>query len=188
MGAVALRACRPERDTAQAMSQENVESLRRSVDAFNRGDRAAWLATADPGGEMVPAKDWPENRPVHGPKAIWDYYVGVTQAWEVGSFELPEIIEAGADKVVFNARRHARGRDRRQEPPDRSERVRGVFAAAGWRCFIVGTRLAVRAAVLDRAASRWAAPLAATALAVALATPAHAQPPGGLSAPALPPR
>ena len=92
------------------MSQENVESLRRSVDALNRGDRTAWLATADPDGEMVPAKDWPENAPVHGPKAIWDYYVGVTQAWEVGSFELPEIIEAGADKVVFNARRHARGR------------------------------------------------------------------------------
>jgi ketosteroid isomerase-like protein len=92
------------------MSGENLDSLRRSIDAFNRGDRTAWLATWDPDGTMVPARDWPEKAPVHGPEAIWDYYVGVTQAWEVGSFELGEVIEAGADRLVINARRHARGR------------------------------------------------------------------------------
>ncbi len=30
------------------MSRENVESLRQGLDAFNRGDRAAWLAVCDP--------------------------------------------------------------------------------------------------------------------------------------------
>jgi ketosteroid isomerase-like protein len=29
------------------MSQENIEIVRREVDAFNRGDRAAWLALLD---------------------------------------------------------------------------------------------------------------------------------------------
>ena len=59
---------------------------------------------------MLPAREWPEHEPIHGRDAIWDYYVAVTEAWEVGSFELGEIIEAGADKLVFNSRRHARGR------------------------------------------------------------------------------
>jgi ketosteroid isomerase-like protein len=92
------------------MSQENVESLRGNNDAFNRGDRAAWLSGLDPDAKMVPARDWPEKAPVHGREAIWDYYVEVTQAWEVGAFELGEIIEAGTDKLIVNVRRHARGR------------------------------------------------------------------------------
>jgi ketosteroid isomerase-like protein len=54
------------------MSQENVESTRRSVAAFNR--------------------------------------VEVTRAWADGSFELAEVIDVGADKVVLNSRREARGR------------------------------------------------------------------------------
>jgi hypothetical protein len=37
------------------MSEENVEVMRRSLDAFNRGDKTAWLAMFDPGTEMVPA-------------------------------------------------------------------------------------------------------------------------------------
>jgi ketosteroid isomerase-like protein len=59
---------------------------------------------------MVPAKDWPKSAPIHGPEAIWDYYVDVTQAWEVESFQLGEVIEAGADKLVANSQRHTRGR------------------------------------------------------------------------------
>ena len=92
------------------MSQENVESLHRGNDAFNRGDRTAWFSTIDPEAEMVPARDWPEKAPVRGREAIWNYYVEVTQAWEVGAFELGEAIEAGTDKLVVNAYRHARGR------------------------------------------------------------------------------
>jgi ketosteroid isomerase-like protein len=92
------------------VSEENVESTRRSVAAFNRGDKAAWLLECDPAVEMVPAREWPENAPIRGAEAIWDFYMEVTGAWADGSFELAEVIDVRADKVVLNSRREARGR------------------------------------------------------------------------------
>ena len=92
------------------MSQENVEITRQTLDAFNRGDKGAWLAMFDHDAEMVPAPEWPENAPIHGAEAIWDFYVEVTGAWEEGWAEVGEVIDAGADTVVANNRRDARGR------------------------------------------------------------------------------
>ena len=42
------------------MSQENLKLFREALDAFNRRDRAAWLALYDPRFENVPPRDWPE--------------------------------------------------------------------------------------------------------------------------------
>jgi ketosteroid isomerase-like protein len=92
------------------MSQENVETMRRGVDAFDRRDKAAWLATFAPDAVMVPAREWPENAPIRGAGAIWDFYVEVNAAWEEDPYELGEIIEARDDTVVANARREARGK------------------------------------------------------------------------------
>lgn len=92
------------------MSQKNVEVMRQSLDAFNRGDKTAWLAMFDPDAEMVPARDWPESAPIRGAEAIWDFYMEVTGAWNEGSFEFGEVIDSRADKIVANNRREARGR------------------------------------------------------------------------------
>jgi ketosteroid isomerase-like protein len=92
------------------MSQENVELVRRANDAFNQGDRVAFRECFDPDAVLVPLREWPENAPARGPEAIWDAYEGFTQAWEVGPFELGEILEVGPNKVIANARRQARGR------------------------------------------------------------------------------
>jgi ketosteroid isomerase-like protein len=92
------------------MSEETAEAMRQWNDAFNRGDKAAWLASMDPEAEMAPAREWPESAPVRGAEAIWDFYVQATNAWEEGSYELVEIIEAGSDRYVVNARREGRGR------------------------------------------------------------------------------
>ena len=92
------------------MSQENAESFRQALDAFNRRDKPAWLATFHPEAEMVPAKEWPENTPIRGAEAIWDFYAEVTAAWEDGSFELGEIIDFGVGKIVANSRRETRGK------------------------------------------------------------------------------
>jgi ketosteroid isomerase-like protein len=92
------------------MSRENVETMRRGVDAFDRRDKAAWLATFAPDAVMVPAREWPENAPIRGAEAIWDFYVEVNAAWEEDPYELGEIIEARDDTVVANARREARGK------------------------------------------------------------------------------
>ncbi len=92
------------------MSQENVESMRQVVDAFNRRDKAAWLATVDPGAEMFPASEWPENAPIRGAEAIWDFQVETTGAWEEVSFEFGEIIESGTDTVVAKLWAETRGK------------------------------------------------------------------------------
>ena len=92
------------------MSPENVETARRVFDNFNRRDKAAWLTDTDPETEVIPPKEWPENAPIRGAKACWNFYVENTKAFEEGYFELPELIDAGDDKVVANHRREMRGK------------------------------------------------------------------------------
>jgi|SRR5215217_4174437 len=92
------------------MSQENVETLRRGLDAFNRRDKADWVAAFDPDAENIPPREWPESAPVRGAQAIWDFYVEAVGAWEEGPFEWGELIEVGTDKIVANQRREMRGK------------------------------------------------------------------------------
>jgi len=90
------------------MSQENVETMRRALDAFNRGDKTAWLAEHDPDLVMIPAREWPENAPIRGADAVWDFYLAATDTWDEGSTQIAEVIDSG-DTLVINNRRDARG-------------------------------------------------------------------------------
>ena len=92
------------------MSQANVETLRQALDAFNRGDKVAWLAVVDPEAENFPPREWPENAPIRSPEAIWDFYVEAVNAWEEGEFEWGEFIDVGEETVVANQLRHMRGK------------------------------------------------------------------------------
>jgi len=92
------------------MSQENVETLRQALEAFNRRDKAAWIAVVDPEAENFPPMAWPENAPIRGPEAIWNFYVEAVNAWEEGEFEWGEFIDAGKEVVVANQLRHMRGK------------------------------------------------------------------------------
>jgi ketosteroid isomerase-like protein len=92
------------------MPQENVESFRRSLDAFNRRDKPAWPGMMQPEAELVPANEWAENTPIGGTKAIWDFYVEVAAAWEDGSFELAEIVDSGIGKIAAKNRLETRGK------------------------------------------------------------------------------
>ena len=97
------------RDTARAMSQENVETMRRGFDAFARGDKAAWFETCDPEIEVAPVGDWPETDPIRGREAAWNFFVATDEPWEPGPYELVEVIE-GDDKVLARQRRDLRGK------------------------------------------------------------------------------
>ena len=92
------------------MSQESVETLRRALDAFNRRDRAVWLAVCDLEVENVPPRDWPESDPIRGSEAVWDFYVEGNQPSEDSPFENVEFIDAGNDKLVVDMRREVRGK------------------------------------------------------------------------------
>jgi ketosteroid isomerase-like protein len=92
------------------MSRENLEVTRKAIEAINRRDRDAWLALQDPEVELVPASDWPEGGTIRGRDAVWDFVVAVDETWEPSPFELSELTDAGADKVVSRLRRKARGK------------------------------------------------------------------------------
>src|SRR5438270_8537014 len=92
------------------MSQENVQTLHRGMDAFNRRDRAAWLALCDPEYETVPSDDWPEMEPIRGPEDAWDFYIEADEPWERSPYEYVEAMDGGNDKVVARMRREMRGK------------------------------------------------------------------------------
>ena len=100
---------REARDTSRAMSQETLNLFREAVDAFNRRDRAAWLALCDPQYENVPPKEWPESASIRGREAIWDFFISNMEPWEQGSMDIGEVIDAGDGKVVGELRTVVRG-------------------------------------------------------------------------------
>ena len=91
------------------MSQENIELMRRSVEAIERRDRTAWLATMDTDLEVVPPRDWPESG-VRGAEAAWDLYLDAFHAFARVPLDDVEIVAAQADKVVARYRFELSGR------------------------------------------------------------------------------
>jgi ketosteroid isomerase-like protein len=92
------------------MSQENVDTLHRGMDAFNRRDRAAWLALCDPDYETVPSQDWPEIEPIRGADSAWDFYVKADEPWEKGDYQYVDVLDTGNDRVLARIRREAQGK------------------------------------------------------------------------------
>ena len=79
------------------MSQENVEALQRAIEAYNRGDKAAWVAEVHLDAKTFPTPDWPEQGPFIGAEA-WDFYERAEEIWGDTSRPAPqewEIIDAG---------------------------------------------------------------------------------------------
>src|SRR5215212_7574603 len=92
------------------MSQENVERVRRYLDAFDQRDRPAGLALRDQNSEVVPSSSWPEADVIRGSEAAWDFYVDVVEAFQLSAFGDAELVEAGPDKVLVHQRNQVRGR------------------------------------------------------------------------------
>ena len=90
------------------MSQENVESVQRSLEAFAQRDQAGWSEVCDPEVEAIPIGDWPEGR-IQGREAVWDFFLKVEEPWEPGRYELVEASE-GEDTVAGRMRRDLRGK------------------------------------------------------------------------------
>jgi ketosteroid isomerase-like protein len=86
------------------MSDDYDELVRKALDAFNRRDRAAFLATCDPEVENVPPRDWPESEAIRGRESVWDFFVIGNEPWAQGDLVPVEFIDAGTDKVVAHIR------------------------------------------------------------------------------------
>jgi ketosteroid isomerase-like protein len=90
------------RDTARAMSQENVEIVRRGYEAFNRGDWDAALEVADPEiewrlhGEL--ALDVQQT--VRGREALKNLWASFFDAWDDYNMGLLDLIEAPDGRLL----------------------------------------------------------------------------------------
>jgi ketosteroid isomerase-like protein len=106
-----MKAALQWRDTAWAMSEGNVEIVRRGVQAFNRRDLTQALALWSSDAEI----DWSRSA---GPlKGVYRGHAGLETFWDEfwSTFEAVELethgfMQAGADVVVPNTA-HLRGRE-----------------------------------------------------------------------------
>lgn len=92
------------------MSEQNVELVRRALEAVNRGDWDELLAMAAPGFEIDLTR---ANGPFHdsyGREQVRSLFEEFSDTWEALRFEPDELIDAGEDVVVPWAM-HAHGRD-----------------------------------------------------------------------------
>ena len=92
------------------MSQENVEIVRASIDAWNRGDWDAALKDAAPGFEFDFSRSVGPGRAVYSLDQMRRYFDEFVEPWEALRLEVDEFIEAGEHVVMPNTL-HAQGRD-----------------------------------------------------------------------------
>jgi ketosteroid isomerase-like protein len=91
------------------MSEENVELVRRALQAIDRRDLTSWLAVLDEDAEVVPTRDWPEPG-VRGAEAAFNWYVQAFDTLQPFRTTDTEFIDAGADKVLLQYRMDLRGK------------------------------------------------------------------------------
>ena len=101
----------PRRDTARAMSQENVEIVKRSYEAFNRRDWDRARELFDPDVELHGTIGGLEQHVVvRGPDAIQaQFETEDNEIWDEHRIEPQEFIDAG-DQVVVLQREYQRGK------------------------------------------------------------------------------
>jgi ketosteroid isomerase-like protein len=88
------------------VSAETLELVRRSLEAFERGDMEAALAGAHP--ELVTTRVDPDHAVFHGPEGMIQALAEWTEDFSEWSQTTEEIIDAG-DKVVARVHQAARG-------------------------------------------------------------------------------
>ena len=100
------------------MSQENVEIVRGSVEAYRRGDYAGASAY------LAPDVVWSigQERPAHGPAAVRGMWKRWDGAWDELETIIEEVVDAG-DKVLVAVRYRGRGRGSGVEVDDRQFEV-----------------------------------------------------------------
>ena len=91
------------------MSEENLKTALAAVDAWNRGDREAWLALWDEEAEFHPLRAQLEGESYSGHEGLERFIGELTEDFEEVRFEIEETREAG-EGVVGIGRFRARGR------------------------------------------------------------------------------
>jgi uncharacterized protein len=93
------------------MSEQNVESVRQAVEAFNQGDADAFVTLGTDDVEWEDAIFWTEGtRTFTGKDEVREWFAQVQEPWERIQLAVEEILEAGKDGLVVGFRLTGRGR------------------------------------------------------------------------------
>jgi len=92
------------------MSQDNVQTMRRTVEALNEGGADAGLDLFDPEVEFHEDPKFPEATVYRGRDACVDNFREFTASFDGYRFEIEDVRDAGGDRVLAVLHEHARGR------------------------------------------------------------------------------
>jgi ketosteroid isomerase-like protein len=98
----------PERDTARAMSKENVEIVVRMLRAWGKGERES--AREAYHADVVMIRPIIDSRVTHGLSAMEEANEAWRRSWEDFRLDIEEAFDAG-DSVVAIVRQHGVGKD-----------------------------------------------------------------------------
>src|SRR3979409_612736 len=91
------------------MSQENVEIVRKGIEAWNQHDADLWLSYAAPDVEWMPAGPAAVERTVYrGRDEVASGFAAVWQTWDLFQFEEDQVRDLG-DSVLWLGRVKMRG-------------------------------------------------------------------------------
>ena len=92
------------------MSEENVETVRRGYEAFNRGDIDAWLEYFHPDVEVHDLPTIPDAPVRHGHDDLRKWVEMMQDVWSEESYYEPERFTTAGDLVIVAVRAHGSGR------------------------------------------------------------------------------
>jgi ketosteroid isomerase-like protein len=88
------------RDTAGAMSEENVKTVRDAAEAFKRGDLDTWVGYWADDIDHRAVEGAPDDLAIHGKDALRAYAQDWQDTFDDFAIEPVELIDAGEDNVV----------------------------------------------------------------------------------------
>jgi ketosteroid isomerase-like protein len=132
------------------MSEENVEVVRRFIDAINRRDADDWAAAVAPELEFQSLFVGIEGRTYRGPESGRRYFGDLADAWDTFHVEIEETVDLGGDRVLASVRYQGRGKASRA---DTEAHAWGINVVRGGKVVSVQTYLN-RDAALEAAGLR----------------------------------
>ena len=82
------------------MSEENLELMRKAVDAWNRADLEEWASYLSDDVVWVPLAENAQNQPVRGKGPTLDFVRDWIEPWKAYTIEIHRLVDAG-DAIVM---------------------------------------------------------------------------------------
>jgi ketosteroid isomerase-like protein len=121
------------------MSAEDIEAIKRGIEAYNAGDLDGLIATADPEVRFTPMRKLLEGGEYIGHEGLRQFVADMDEEWAERGLDVEELRDLG-DRVLVLGDWHAIGRDTGTQ----------IRYPVAWLCEMKGGRLLRMRAYSDR--------------------------------------